>query len=101
MLHWEPLHKYGLMCAIRGQTYLWECTNGFCSLETRSESHILFFLRCIYNAFFFLFSVLNGSIAFFVFLSRPFPQLAHKAQAALLAESRSVTPPSLPVLSTG
>lgn len=65
----EPLHKYGPMCVIRGQTCLWECIlMAFAHLKLDT---FFSFFRCIYDAF-YLFSVLYGSIAFFVFLSRPF-----------------------------
>lgn len=97
----EPLHKHGPVCAIRGLTCLWECMlMAFAHLKPDPKSRILFLFRCVYNAF-YLSSVLYGSIASFVVLSRPFFQLAHKALTAFLAERTSVAPPSLPVLSSG
>lgn len=52
----EPLHKHGPMCAIHGQTCLWECIlMAFAHLKLDPKSHILFFFRCIYDAF-YLFS---------------------------------------------
>lgn len=94
MLHWNLFHKHGPMCAIRGPTCLWECVlMAFAHLKLDPKSHILFFFRCIYDAF-YLFSVLYGSIAFFVFLSRPFFPISSQGSDGIFGRKVSRSSPT-------